>query len=81
MNYLLFNQKHKEKSRNTFFYFLFSILFVSFSYSQETIKDTTQLDEVLVKAVRVNKETPVSFSNLKKKKLKTAIWVKIFLFC
>jgi iron complex outermembrane receptor protein len=69
MNYLLFNQKHKEKSRNTFFYFLFSILFVSFSYSQETIKDTTQLDEVLVKAVRVNKETPVSFSNLKKKEI------------
>lgn len=69
MNYLLFNQKHKEKSRNTFFYFLFSILFVSFSYSQETIKDTTQLDEVLVKAVRVNKETPVSFSNLNKKEI------------
>jgi iron complex outermembrane receptor protein len=67
MNYLF--KVHKEKSRNTFFYFLFSILFASFSYSQETIKDTTQLDEVLVKAVRVNKETPVSFSNLNKKEI------------
>jgi iron complex outermembrane receptor protein len=49
---------------------LFS-LFSFFSFSQ--VKDTTQvnkLDEVLVSAVRVTSQTPVSFSNLDKEEIK-----------
>ncbi|HKO78276.1 MAG TPA: TonB-dependent receptor [Flavobacterium sp.] len=55
--------------------FLFSIFFtlVSFlSFSQ--VKDTTkvnQLDEVLVSAIRVTTKTPVTFSDLDKKDIKT----------
>jgi iron complex outermembrane receptor protein len=55
--------------------FLFSILFTLtslFSFSQ--VKDTTkvnQLDEVLVSAIRVTAKTPVTFSNLDKKDIKT----------
>ena len=55
--------------------FLFSIFFslISlFSFSQ--VKDTTkvnQLDEVLVSAIRVTAKTPVTFSNLDKKDIKT----------
>jgi iron complex outermembrane receptor protein len=51
---------------------LFSILFFLFSFlsfSQEKPKDTTkvtQLNEVLVSAIRVNKKTPVPFSNVSK---------------
>jgi iron complex outermembrane receptor protein len=44
-------------------------LFFSFLFSQ--VKDTTQvnkLDEVLVSAVRVTTQTPVSFSNWIKRK-------------
>jgi iron complex outermembrane receptor protein len=51
-----------------------SILFSLFSFlSFSQVKDTTQvnkLDEVLVSAVRVTSETPVSFSNLDKKEIK-----------
>jgi iron complex outermembrane receptor protein len=46
-------------------------LFSFFAFSQ--VKDSTQvnkLDEVLVSAVRVTAETPVSFSNLDKKEIK-----------
>ena len=56
--------------------FLLSIFFSLFSlvsFSQEKQKDTTkvsQLDEVLVSAVRVTLKTPVSFSNLDKKEIK-----------
>ena len=52
---------------------LFSILYFLFSqlsYSQVT--DSTkvnQLDEVLVSAIRVNKKTPITFSNVNKKEL------------
>ena len=48
----------------------FLIAFVS--YSQETKKDSTkvnELDEVLVSALRVTSKTPVSFSNLNKKEI------------
>ncbi len=66
-----------QKSANfkTSFFTLFSIffsLFSSVSFSQ--VKDTTkvnQLDEILVSAVRVTTKTPVSFSNLDKKDIKT----------
>ncbi|MFT7164971.1 MAG: iron complex outermembrane receptor protein, partial [Flavobacterium sp.] len=51
-----------------------SILFSLFSFlSFSQVKDTTQvnkLDEVLVSAVRVTAQTPVSFSNLDKKDIK-----------
>jgi len=48
----------------------FLIAFVS--YSQETKKDSTkvnELDEVLVSTLRVTSKTPVSFSNLNKKEI------------
>lgn len=76
MNHLFYLQSAKTKPSNfllirlfSIFYFLFSIL----SFSQEKQKDTTkvsQLDEVLVSAVRVTTKTPVSFSNLDKKEIK-----------
>jgi iron complex outermembrane receptor protein len=51
-----------------------SIIFSLFSFlSFSQVKDTTQvnkLDEVLVSAVRVTAEIPVSFSNLDKKEIK-----------
>ncbi len=56
---------------------VFLIAFTSFSvFAQETVKDTTTkkeiaLDEVLVSAVRVTAQTPVTFSNLKKDEFKT----------
>ncbi|TDE06437.1 TonB-dependent receptor [Flavobacterium hiemivividum] len=54
---------------------LFSSIFILFSFlSFAQVKDTTQvnqLDEVLVSAVRVTTKTPVSFSNLDKKDIKS----------
>ncbi|MFV5700503.1 TonB-dependent receptor [Flavobacterium sp. XS2P12] len=54
--------------------FLLSIIFSLLSiYSFSQVKDTTkvsQLDEVLVSAVRVTTKTPVSFSNLDKKEIR-----------
>ena len=46
------------------FYFLF--FFSLLSFSQEKLKDTTQLEEVIISSIRANKKTPVSFSNLSK---------------
>ena len=54
------------------FFTLFSIFFTLFSFAQE--QDSTkvnQLDDVLVSAVRVTSKTPVSFSNLDKKDIKS----------
>ncbi|MBW4359486.1 TonB-dependent receptor [Flavobacterium taihuense] len=55
--------------------FLFSIFFTLTSFlSFSQVKDTTkinQLDEVLVSAIRVTTKTPVTFSNLDKKDIKT----------
>jgi iron complex outermembrane receptor protein len=55
--------------------FLFSVLFTLTSFlSFSQVKDTTkvnQLDEVLVSAIRVTTKTPVTFSNLDKKDIKT----------
>ncbi|PZX93973.1 TonB-dependent receptor [Flavobacterium aquariorum] len=55
--------------------FLFSVFFSLFSIvSFSQIKDTTkvnQLDEVLVSAIRVTTKTPVTFSDLDKKDIKT----------
>jgi iron complex outermembrane receptor protein len=70
----------RKGTKTQFFNFsrLFSILFflisfVSFSQVKQQQQDTTkisQLDEVLVSAVRVTSKTPVSFSNLDKKEIK-----------
>ena len=55
----------------------FSLLLFSFSgFSQETVYDTTKtkeisLDEVLVSAVRVTAQTPVTFSNLRKEEFQS----------
>lgn len=70
---ILFSQKSKVKSQKSkAFYLLSSIFFLSsfLSFSQEKPKDSTkvtQLDEVLVSALRVTNKTPVSFSDLTKK--------------
>lgn len=56
-----------------FLFFLF-LSTTFFSFSQEIKKDTTkinELDAVLVSAIRVDSKTPVTFSNLNKKDLKT----------
>ena len=72
---ILFKICHRDKKTNRFRCSLFSIFFLLFSFlsfSQEKPKDTVkiqQLDEVLVTAVRVNKKTPVTFSNLNKKEI------------
>ena len=53
-------------------FILFTFHFSPFAFSQ--VKDTTtvnQLDEVLVSAVRATSKTPVSFSNLNKKDIKS----------
>ena len=52
----------------SFFFSLFS--FLSFAQVQDTT-DVNQLDDVLVSAVRATKKTPVSFSNLTKKDIKS----------
>lgn len=64
----LFNCVSQQK-KSLIFLFICSAFFSSTSFSQETVKDTTKLDEVLVSAVRVSKKTPVSFSNLSKKEI------------
>ncbi|MWB95676.1 TonB-dependent receptor [Flavobacterium sp. GA093] len=61
----------KLKTKSIFFT-LFSIFYSLFSLAQ--VQDSTKvnsLDEVLVSAVRVTTKTPVSFSNLDKKDIKT----------
>ncbi len=40
-------------------------------YAQEQLKDTTNLEEVVVQSVRANKKTPVTFSNLSKEEFAT----------
>ena len=71
------NSQKRTKSINQLYLRLLSFIFLitSFlSFSQEKQQDTTkvnQLDEVLVSAVRVTSKTPVSFSNLDKKDIKS----------
>ena len=57
------------KNSITLFLFILSLLSVQ---SQEKIKDTTKLerlDEVLITAIRVNAESPITFSNIYKEDL------------
>jgi len=49
-------------------YLLLAVFYAAFSFSQEKPNDSiTQLDEVLVSAIRANKKTPVTFSDVSKK--------------
>ena len=70
-------QTKRTKPINLLALRLLSFIFLStsyFSFSQEIKKDTTkitQLDDVLVSAVRVDSKTPVTFSNLNKKEFKS----------
>ncbi|MBZ4041740.1 TonB-dependent receptor [Flavobacterium hibisci] len=64
--------KGSKLNQKFIFFTLFSLFFTLFSIAQE--QDSTkvnQLDNVLVSAVRVTTKTPVSFSNLDKKDIKT----------
>ncbi|MFB9108902.1 TonB-dependent receptor [Flavobacterium gyeonganense] len=64
--------KGSKMNQKSIFFTFSSIFFTLFSFSQQ--QDSTkvnQLDNVLVSAVRVTTKTPVSFSNLDKKDIKT----------
>ena len=66
-------QKSKVKSRKVFFTYSFLFYFL-ISFSQEKPADSSkinELDAVLVSAIRVDSKTPVTFSNMTKKELKT----------
>jgi len=73
MNFLFYKKGQEPRAKSpllSIFFFLFFLI----SFSQEKQQDTTQvnqLDEVLVSAVRVTSKTPVSFSNLDKKDIKS----------
>jgi iron complex outermembrane receptor protein len=72
MKILLFAGLHKPFSKKRLFIYSLS-LFSFYNYAQNVPQDSTKvnaLDEVLVKAVRANEKTPVSFSNLSKKELR-----------
>lgn len=72
MKTLLFAGLHKPFSQKRLFFYSFS-LFSFCSYAQNVPQDSTKvnaLDEVMVKAVRANDKTPVSFSNLSKEELR-----------
>ena len=61
-----------QKEKVFFACFIFCSFFNSFA--QEKQSDSTKvnpLDEVLVSAVRVTKKTPITFSNLDQKEIKT----------
>ncbi|MFT7251502.1 MAG: iron complex outermembrane receptor protein [Flavobacterium sp.] len=63
--------KYKVQSTKTYLS-LFTLFYSVLAISQERPKDSTktnQLDEVIVSAVRVTSETPVTFSNLDKKEI------------
>ena len=67
-------RSESQESRAKICFSCFLLLISCFSFSQEKVQDTTKvnsLDEVLVSAVRVTTKTPVSFSNLDKKEIKS----------
>lgn len=67
------NTKYKIQADKILFSFLFS-LFSSLSFSQEKPVDTTKvilLDEVLLKATRMNDKSPFPFTTVSKKKLES----------
>jgi iron complex outermembrane receptor protein len=72
---ILFSQNSKFKIRKSKAFYLASFLFSlcsALSFSQEKPKDSTkvtQLDDVLVSAVRANKNNPVTFTNVSKEEI------------
>lgn len=74
MNNLFKIRSTKYKEKSILKLFLGTLIAVGFSHStqaQETSKDTTQLQEVVVSSVRAKKKTPITFSNLSKEELAT----------
>ena len=74
MNNLFKISSTKYKEKSILKLFLGTLIAVGFSHStqaQETSKDTTQLQEVVVSSVRAKKKTPITFSNLSKEELAT----------
>ena len=77
MKTLFNNCSHNGYRKKKHSCFVGAALFIFFSgIAQETIKDTVKpkevsLDEVLVSAVRVTTQTPVTFSNLTKEQFKS----------
>jgi iron complex outermembrane receptor protein len=72
MKTLLFAGLHKPFSQKRLFFYSLS-LFSFCSYAQNVPQDSTKvnpLDEVMVKAVRANDKTPMSFSNVSKEELR-----------
>ncbi len=72
MKTLLFAGLHKPFSKKRLFFYSLS-LFSFCSYAQNVPQDSTKvnsLDEVIVKAVRANDKTPMSFSNVSKEELR-----------
>jgi len=71
----IFNFSRRKGAKTQCVPYLLSIFFSLFSFlSFAQVQDTTkvnQLDDVLVSAVRATKKTPVSFSNLTKKDIKS----------
>ena len=69
----LFTKSTKYQVPNTKTYLsLLALFYSTFAISQEQNKDTTKvnnLDEIIVSAVRVTSQSPVTFSNLDKKEI------------
>jgi iron complex outermembrane recepter protein len=74
MNTLFKVQSTKYKKQLFLRFFLGTLISVGYSnstHAQETSKDTTQLQEVVVSSIRAKKKTPITFSNLSKEELAT----------
>lgn len=70
----ILSEKKKGKNIKTLLFSIIYSLISLFSFSQEKVKDSikvTQLNEVLVSAVRVTAKTPVTFSNVDKKEIES----------
>jgi iron complex outermembrane receptor protein len=69
MNILFYKKKQEPRTKSSLAAVFFFLLIATFSFSQETKKDTLKtnaLDEVLISAIRITKKTPISFSNMDK---------------
>jgi len=72
MKTLLFAGLHKPFSKKRLFFYSLSLISMSV-FAQNVPQDSTKvnpLDEVMVKAVRANDKTPMSFSNVSKEQLR-----------
>ena len=69
MNNLFKVQSTKYKKQSflkLFFTILIAVGFSNSTHGQETSKDTTQLQEVVISSIRAKKKTPITFSNVSK---------------